>query len=157
VSIRSLAAVLLLALACSPEPAEVWVPGPGFEQTIHITSAQGDRATVRVGEPLVLHAERRSGPWVRRARATLAPDDSCWLRSPPSSPEPEVAGSLRWLVDPPGSATFNLDLRTDATREVRFSEPGVYRLATRGSGWCGEPDSADTITVEVAHDADPGS
>jgi len=139
----------LLGAACSGEPSDVFVPGPGFRQSIQLSTAQGDHANVVVGQPLVLHAERRSGPWVLAERASLPPE-SCWLVSAPAELELEVAGSLRWLVEPPEAATFNVDLRLDQTREVRFLGPGVYHLSAESSGWCStEPYAGNTLTVEV--------
>jgi hypothetical protein len=137
-----------LAVACSPEPSEVFVPGPSFQQSIRLSTAQGENATVRVAQPLVLHAQRSSGPWIKVKRDSLAPD-SCWLTSPPADLDAEVAGNLRWVVDPPEGATFNTDLRLDQTREVRFSEPGRYRLSAHSSVWCTEPYAGNTLSVEV--------
>ena len=138
----------LFALSCSQDPSEVFVPGPSFSQSVQLSTAQGERATVRVEEPLILHAQRISGPWVEVARDSLAPD-ACWLVSPPPELEDEVAGNLRWLVEPPGSVTFNVELRLDFTREVRFSKPGIYQLSAQSSAWCKKPHSGNTVTVEV--------
>jgi hypothetical protein len=138
----------LIVVACSYEPSEVFVPGPGFSQSIRLSTAQGERGIVEVGQPIVLHAQRRSGPWVVAERASLPPD-ACWLVSAPPELETEVAGSLRWFVEPPGAATFNLELRLDQTRDVRFSAPGTYHLSARSSAWCTEPYGGNTLTVEV--------
>ena len=124
------------------------MPGPSFQQSIHLSTAQGEYATVQVGQPLILHAQRSSGPWIKVKRDSLAPD-SCWLTSPPADREAEVAGNLRWIVDPPGGATFNIDLRLDQTREVRFSVPGRYRLSAHSSVWCTESYAGNTLSVEV--------
>ena len=138
----------LLSVACSQEPSEVFVPGPSFTQSIHVSTARGERATVRVEEPLVLHARRHSGPWVAAERASLPPG-SCWLVSPPPDLEAEVAGSLKWLVEPPEAAAFNIELRLDSTREVRFSAPGVYEISAQSSAWCTDPYGGNTLIVEV--------
>jgi len=144
-----IAALLLILLACTPEPpSEVFVPGPGFVQTLRITTEQGDTARVRVDEPLVLHGQRSSGPWVRVEYASLAPD-ACWLVAPPDATEPEVAGNLRWLVEPEGDAKFNLGLRGDMTRDVAFRRPGVYRLSARSGAWCDGTESETVLTVTV--------
>jgi len=145
---NTVAFAVLLVTACSQEPSEVFVPGGSFSQSIQLSTAQGDHATVHVDEPLILHAQRTSGPWVGAHRASLPPN-ACWLVSPPSSIEPEVAGNLRWFVEPPGPATFNVQLRLDRTREVRFSKPGVYHLSAQSSVWCAEPYTGNTLTVEV--------
>jgi hypothetical protein len=139
---------LVFAVACSQEPSEVFVPGPSFSQSIRLATEHGERATVRVEQPLVLHAQRSSGPWVAVARASLPPD-ACWLVSPPAELEVEVAGNLRWLVEPPGAASFNVELRLDFTREVRFSRPGSYQLSADSQAWCRQPFSDNTLTVEV--------
>jgi hypothetical protein len=145
---RRLALTLLLAAACSQEPAHVFVPGASFRQSIRLWTDQGERATVGVGDALVLHAQRSSGPWIATERAALSAD-ACWLVAPPEDPEPEVAGNLRWIVEPPGAATFNVDLRLDQTREVRFSKPGVYHVSARSSVWCSDPYGGNTLTVTV--------
>jgi len=144
----ALGVALLLATACSPEPGRVFVPGPTFGQSIHLSTAQGEHARVRVGEALRLHAERRSGPWIEVPRASLPPG-ACWQVSPPPDLEPEVAGNLRWLVEPPDAARFNLGLLRDQSREVRFSAPGRYQLSARSAVWCTEPYGGNTLTVEV--------
>jgi hypothetical protein len=146
-------AVVLTALplfeACTPEPSEVFVPGPAFHQSIQLTTARGDSATVRVGEPLLLHARRSTGPWVLTPRRRLAPD-ACWMRSPPPEVEAEVADNVRWLVEPAGTASFNLGIRADHAREVRFSSAGVYRLTAQSAGWCAPRFGGDTLTIVVA-------
>ena len=144
----SVVLAVLLTAACSREPSEVFVPGPSFSQSIRLSTAQGERATVRVEQPLILHAQRTSGPWIAAERASLPPD-ACWLVSPPADTEPEVAGNLRWLVEPPDSATFNVQLRLDQTREVRFSRPGVYQLSAQSSAWCTQPYDGNNLTVSV--------
>ena len=143
-------AIALLSGCYSP-PDFVFVPGEDFDQSLSIRSEQGLAATVRPDEGLVLHAVRTSGPWIEVRRDSL-PVDACWWASPPEPVEEEVAGSVRWRSTPEEAAEFNLDLRTDGTREVRFSRPGVYDLTAESGAWCtSEPYSApETIRVEVS-------
>jgi len=144
-----LASVVAVLLGCDgPRPAEVYVPGARFTTTVVARTAGGDSATVRVGEPLVLHAVRRSGPWVIAAPDTLAPD-APWMIEPPPNPEIEVADNLHWIVEPPGAATFNLGVRPDHTREVIFEEPGTYTLIGRSATLTGEPVDAAPLHVTV--------
>jgi hypothetical protein len=60
-----------------------------------------------------------------------------------------VAGNLSWLVDPPRGAEFNTDFRPDLSREVRFTEPGIYVLTPESSGWCSEPYTGNALRVVV--------
>jgi hypothetical protein len=147
------ARVLMLSLgatvACSPElPARVVVPGDGYAESIEVSTGQGDSARVAVGAPLLLHAVRRSGPWVEVDRTSLPPD-GCWWRSAPDAVEGEAAGSLRWFAEPAGDAEFG-GFRTDFARDVRFSAPGRYLLWAESGGWCSEPYSGDTLVVDVS-------
>lgn len=143
----------LLVASCSREPSEVYIPAPDFTQALSIATAQGPRAGIRVGEPLRLHAARRTGPWIRVARASL-PENACWLAVSPPDFEREVAATVRWHVEPPHQATFNGGLRPDGTREVVFAAPGTYRLTAVSASWCGEPFGGDTLAVEVDAAAD---
>lgn len=126
----------------------MFVPGVGYEHSIRAWSDQGDSATVRPGQPLVLHAERRTGPWMS---VTVKPvgSDACWRRSMPPSLEPEVAGSVRWSTEPPDVAVFNTDFRPDLSREVRFAVPGVYLLIAEDRVACSEAPVADTVQIVV--------
>ena len=124
------------------------VPGPAFSESINLATEQGLRATVVAGESLILHASRRSGPWVAVGLETL-PEGACWLARVPRDPEFEVADNIRWVVDPSESAKFNLGVRSNRTREVRFSELGLYSITGVSSSWCGEDFGGDTLVVEV--------
>lgn len=151
VPVRAHALVLSIgaAVGCSPElPSRVAVPGDGYAESIEVSTAQGDSARVAVGAPLLLHAVRRSGPWIEVDRASLPPE-ACWWRSAPDAVEGEVAGNLRWFAEPAGDAEFG-GFRADLTRDVRFSAPGRYLLWAQSSGWCSEPYVGDTLLVEVS-------
>jgi hypothetical protein len=146
--IFSTIAALHLLAACTAEPSEVFIPGPAFQQSIRLSTAQGERGTVAAGEPLVLLAERRTGPWVAAARSSLAAG-ACWLAAAPPQIEPEVADNVRWFVEPEGSASFNVEYRSDRTRQVRFSRAGSYRLTAQSAASCAPPFSGNTLRVEV--------
>ena len=138
----------VLLIGCSGEPQRVYVPGDGYRESIEVTTEQGPAATVDVDEPLVLHATRRTGPWVAVERSGLA-KDACRLEQPPEPTETEVADNVRWIADPAEGATFNLGLRDDHTRTVRFDRPGTYTLTASSSSWCFEPFAGEPVTVEV--------
>jgi hypothetical protein len=135
-------------VACSRPPDRVFVPAPSFEYTIEASTGKGLAPEVRVGEPLTLHANRSSGPWVEVVRPSL-PTDACWIGRPPLHEEPEVADNLRWVVEPEGRATFNLGLTKDHTRVVRFAAPGRYALHAISSMWCSSPKASNVMTVVV--------
>lgn len=134
--------------ACTSEPERVFVPGGSFEHQVEVSTSQGAAATVHVGEDLVLHARRLSGPWKEVARKDLA-QDACWVGGPPERVEREVADNIQWIVSPEGQATFNLDLREDHTRTVRFSEAGRYELRAVSKIWCSPPVTSNGLTVSV--------
>jgi len=140
--------LLLVCGACSHEPERVFVPAAPFHHEIEVQTAQGLGATVRVGEPLVLHARRMTGPWKEVHRGTL-PSDACWVTGPPEDEEPEVADNVHWMVDPDGYATFNLGLRGDPTRTVHFTRPGQYQLRAVSKTFCSPPSSSTDLTVLV--------
>jgi len=146
--ILTLCGLLATMTGCSDVPPVVFVPGSTFRESLFVASESGLRASVAVGEPLILHAERISGPWRQISRDSL-PAGACWLRSAPPEYEPNVAANVRWEVAPDGSATFNVSPRDDGTRDVRFSEPGQYRVMATSASACGDPYSGDTILVVV--------
>jgi hypothetical protein len=137
-------------ITCSRSPDRVYVPGDSFRYVVRISTAQGEHATVAVGEPLRLHASRRSGPWIEKA-AKDVPDTAC-RTSALMEEEPEVAAELAWNVEPEGVATFNVPTvltAGDRTREVRFSQPGEYRLKGVSFAPCTR-ETSNVITVSVA-------
>ena len=145
---RACASILLVCIAACSRPERVFVPGPSYSESIEARSELGDSATVRIGQPLTLHVQRRSGPWVEVDRSSLRPE-ACWLRSAPPALEEEVAANVRWLVDPTDGFEFNTDFRPDLTREVRFTEPGIYLLTPESSGWCSDRSVGNPLHVEV--------
>jgi len=155
---RVVLGILSFGLSCSEsrtsptaskqQPNARCIPGPGFAQTVRITSSKGDRATVRVGEALTLYATRRSGPW---KLVSAAIDGECaWPHHPPVV-EREVAGNLSWELTPPGLGEFDHDNPgQNATRTVTFSAPGTFELKGTSAVWClpRYPSNSIYITVE---------
>jgi hypothetical protein len=70
---------------------------------------------------------------------------------PPPAHEPEVADNLRWEAAPAGQAKFNLEYRPDHTREVVFSEAGMFTLESSSAVWCrpGKTVRGAPITIKV--------
>jgi hypothetical protein len=137
----------LFVAACSAESGPAFVAGPGYVETIEISTDRGSAPTLTVGAPLILRARRTSGPWVAADPDTVG--SSCWWGVPPPPVEPEVADNIRWVSSPDAPARFNLAVRADRTREVRFSEPGTYVLEARSTLTCGEHTAGDSILVQV--------
>jgi hypothetical protein len=120
-----------------------------FRHEIIVTTEQGDRASVAVGEPLRLHATRRSGPWIERP-GSAAPEDGCWTEIARSE-EPEVAALVTWHTEPAGFSA--LGIRTvasgeDRTRTIRFSKAGEYRLSATSAVTCSRQES-NVVYVSV--------
>ena len=143
--------ILVVGLAgagCSPESGPAFVAGEGATETIEISTDRGPTPSLMVGEPLVLHARRTSGPWVETHREAVA--GPCWWGAPPPSVEPEVADNIRWIADPSDAARFNLDVRSDHAWVFRFSEPGTYVLEARSALTCSD-FTVDSLTVQFVH------
>ncbi len=133
-------------LGCTDHPPEfVYVPGESVQEEVRISAAS---TTVKVGESVILHGSRETRGLFRVEYKSL-PEGACWWRSEPLAYESEVADNLRWTVDRTGSATFNVDLRKDHTREVKFSEPGLYRLQASSAVWCPPETWSNIIAIEV--------
>lgn len=149
---RSALAGALLALALAGcgggEEAVVYVPGSTFLEALYIGADRGPVVRAQVGEPILLSAQRRSGPW-RAVLASEVPEGGCSLASPPVQLEAEVADNITWTVLPDGSAAFNTGIREDRKRVVTFDTPGSYRLTASSASWCGEPFGSDTLEVEI--------
>lgn len=126
----------------------VYVPGSAFQEALFIAAQRGPVIRAGVGEPVILSAQRRSGPW-RAVRAAEVPEGGCFLESPPLELEVEVADNITWTVTPEGAATFNTGIRDDRRRVVTFDAPGSYRVTATSASWCGEPFGADTLEVEI--------
>jgi ABC-type amino acid transport substrate-binding protein len=140
--------VLALMVGCSSEPEIVYIPGEGYEESIHVATDQGPVAVVEVDEPLMLHVTRRSGPWVEVKSATLD-DDACRLVNPPDPHELEVADNVTWIADPAEGVAFGNDLSEDHTRTVTFDREGQFRLTATSASWCFASFAGPPVTVQV--------
>lgn len=144
----ALALVIASALGCTEEPEFVYVlEAPQSVSLVAYASA----ARVFAGEPIVLHVQRRtSGVWKRIPMKSRAPDQ-CWMRRPPPESENEVADNVRWTVNPEGIARFNIDFRSDHTRQVWFSQAGKFTLTPSTAVWCERRSIAGpAVEIEVA-------
>jgi hypothetical protein len=135
-------------VTCSPPPPRVFVPGKPFAHTIDVGTSQGPAASVRVGDWLMLHGRRSTGPWTEVDRESLGPD-GCWVAPPPPSDETEVADNISWTARPEGKAEFNSDIRPDRARLVRFKAPGRYVLRASSSTYCSPQVFSNELTVVV--------
>ena len=121
-----------------------YVPAEGFASTVTVSAP----STARVGEWVLLNATRRSGPWNPVRPEEVRPDEISMFE--PLIFEREVAGSLSWSVDPPGSATFNTDAvaGTDPdARSVLFGASGIYKL--HGFSAFPLPVLSNSVTIRV--------
>lgn len=130
------ASLLIVATAiagCDHRPEFVFVlEAP---QVVEL-AASASVSRVRVGEAVVLYAQRGTrGSWKRIASRELGPHQ-CWMAALPPEKETAVADNLHWVVDPPGLATFNTDFRSDHTRAVVLSKEGVFSFTASTSVWC---------------------
>jgi hypothetical protein len=138
----------------TPRNGYVFVPDEGF--TLVVTISMPD--TAKVGEWIPLHATRRNGPW-KQIRTEEASAQRLPMYDPPVF-EPEVASNLSWIVEPLGSARFDLQTNEDTdidpnVRMVMFSEPGTYTLT--GHSAFPRPASSNAVTIVVTRSAEPPS
>ena len=128
-----------------PPPAKVFIPGPDVSTTVTISVSTKKAA---VDEPVILYASRTSSGFVEMPYGDV-PSGVQWWRQMPPAYENEVAANLKWIVEPEGKAQFNTNFRKDFTREVRFSEPGTYKLYGISSAYGPKPVTSKTVTIEV--------
>jgi hypothetical protein len=138
---------LVLVVGCydPPPPERVFVPGPDFSSTVTISVSTTKAA---VDDPVILYASRMTSGFVEIPYTDVQPGVQWWRQMPPAF-EKEVAGNLRWFVEPDGRAKFNTNFRKDFTREVRFTEPGKYELYGVSAAYGPERISSKTIIIEV--------
>lgn len=142
-----LLAPVLLA-GCRGDDTVVYVPGPSFIESLHLTTSRRARARVQLGEPLVLHAQRRSGPWLATTAGEVE-EGQCTSPTPPPELEIEVADRVTWLVSPQGHASLAPADEGRGAMEVRFDSVGTYHLSAESPSLCGEPFRGRTLVVEV--------
>lgn len=138
----------LVALAgCEQKVKLVYVPdGP---QTITLTPSVSS-SSVRLGETVELSVERRtSGNWKQiplpEARG------QCWFYARPPEVEPQVADSVRWIVEPENSVAFSTEYRFDHVRLATMNVRGTIKLTPVSPAVC-EPDrmvEGPALEIEV--------
>ncbi|MDP2241762.1 MAG: hypothetical protein Q8K18_16610 [Burkholderiales bacterium] len=137
--------VAAMLVACQGEPRWVYVPATEPEVELLVRASATE---VSVGEPVVLHAERRSrGEWKQVEKSSLT-SEQCWLGRPPPAQEKEVSDNVRWEALPAGRARFNTVYRDDHTREVVFLEAGTFTLESSTEVWC-RPDKARGQPIKI--------
>lgn len=129
-------------------PANIYVPGHGYQQSLRVWAESDTVQVARVGVPVVLHASKHAGPWMLAPSAGANLED-CWWRVPPPVDVTELASGVTWQVEPRDSVKFNLPKPPNWERRVHFGLPGRYRMWAEAPG-CGTPVVSDTLTIEVA-------
>jgi hypothetical protein len=51
-------------------PENIYVPGPGYRQSLSVWAEADTVRLARVGAPVLLHASKHAGPWVQAPSAT---------------------------------------------------------------------------------------
>ena len=98
-------AVLFFVSGCG-EP-KYFVPGPDFQQSIHLSVEQTD---IRVGQSLYLPVSRSSRGWVEVVASTVdttAGDTCFWLEEPPFF-EKDVSLNVGFIVEPGGNHRLSI-------------------------------------------------
>jgi hypothetical protein len=141
-------ALFILLQGCDGPPPYVYVlEAP---QSVAL-AASASVSTAKAGAPFVLHASRTThGIWNRIESKNLQPDQ-CWMAAIPPTSEPEVADNVLWRAEPSAGVRFNTDFRSNRTREVTVSIPGIYTFAASSGPWCepGRTVAAPLVTVIV--------
>ena len=134
---------LLILAGCGRSESEwVYVPADGYRSEVKISVP----ASGRVGEEIVLQAQRSSGPWRRAKKSEVKVEEGVvlWTQEPPAYEEGYlVTANLRWEVRPSGSAVFETHGMSERT--VKFSAPGRYRL----QGFSAFPTRSASNEVEI--------
>lgn len=137
-----------LVSGCEQRQPMVYVlEGP---QDVKLT-ASASPTTVRAGETVTLHVERRvTGKWKQIPRDQLT-RGQCWLYTLPPEVEPEVADNVEWEVDPDGSVRFDSTLRMDHTRIATMLRKGRVTLRPRTAVRCEQDrvEEGPRIRIEV--------
>ncbi|HET9444759.1 MAG TPA: hypothetical protein VFO35_00770 [Steroidobacteraceae bacterium] len=143
-----LCTAILFAAGCEQQQPMVWVlEGP---QQVTLT-ASASAKTVKVGETVVLHAQRRTvGKWKQIPRDQLTPGQ-CWLYTAPPEFEQEVAASIDWEVMPENAVRFDNAVRMDQTRIATMVVRGRVSLRPLTTVRCEKDriEEGDPIRLEV--------
>jgi hypothetical protein len=126
--IRSALAIVLvsiIAVGCKQQSPMVYVLDG--QQDVKL-KASASATEVKVGDTIVLHAQRRSvGKWKQIPRDQLT-QGQCWLYTQPPELEEEVADNLEWEVQPENAVRFDTTFRMDHTRPVTVLIQGRITL-----------------------------
>ena len=141
-------ALVISQAACGGDDTVVYVPGASFVESLYVTTARGAQVRARLGDPVLLHAQRRSGPWVP-VEAGDVEEGQCTSPTLPEQLEIEVADRVTWLIDPQGHATLRPSAEEEGAMEIRFDSVGTYRLTAESPSACGEAFRGGIVVVEV--------
>jgi hypothetical protein len=143
--------VLLIAAtlaACQKQTKMVYVLEE--PQSVALT-ASASAQSVRMGEAVVLHAQRTTtGKW-KQVPLESVTRGQCWVYQPPVESGLEVADAIEWDVYPDGAVLFRAEYRMDHTRVVTTDMQGTIKLTPRSTVKC-EPDrvvEGAPIQIEV--------
>lgn len=149
---RSVLTVALLTLLAACEGGggggayRTYVPGADFREEMQVWVETPDSGTAAVGEWLTLHAARQSGPW--ELRDTARTDDPPCEKIAPAVREFEVASKVEWQVEPEGRVSYNVPGPPEFERQIRFDQPGTYRLRAVSEG-CGAQIVSNQVEVTI--------
>ena len=146
----ALAIVLVSAIAsgCKQQSPMVYVLDGPQDVTLKVSASATE---VKVGETIVLHAQRRAvGKWKQIPRDQLT-QGQCWLYTPPPELEEEVADNLEWVVQPENAVRFDTTFRMDHTRPVTMLIQGRVTLRPLTAVRCEKDrvEEGDPIRIEV--------
>ena len=123
-----------------------FVPGPEFQQSIHLAV---EKTEIRVGQSLYLPVTRSSQGWVEVVASTVDTnsDDACfWIEEPPAF-EKNVSLNVRFIVEPSGNHRVSLHHNPYDTRSIVFDTPGRYSIRAHSANWC--PPGVGSQTVQI--------
>jgi len=124
-----------------------YVPAPDFKQEMQVwLEVPTDSSPVAIGQWITMHAARQSGPWQLRD-STVTGRPPC-EKIAPATREFEVASKVEWRVEPAGKVSYNVPGPPNFERQIRFTQPGRYRVWAVSQG-CGRPFESNRVEVVV--------
>ena len=149
--VRSALTIVLasaIAMGCKQQSPMVYVLDGPQDVTLKVSASATE---VKVGETIVLHAQRRAvGKWKQIPRDQLT-QGQCWLYTQPPELEEEVADNLEWVVQPENAVRFDTTFRMDHTRPVTMLIQGRVTLRPLTAVRCEKDrvEEGDPIRIEV--------
>jgi hypothetical protein len=114
--VRSTLIVVLVsafAAGCKQQSPMVYVLDGPQKVTLTVSASA---TKVAVGEKIVLHAQRHAvGKWKQIPRDQLT-QGQCWLYTPPTELEEEVADNVEWQIEPENAMQLDATFQMDHTR-----------------------------------------